>query len=518
MTTELQPAKQDRPGGDFDDAPHAPPARRPRSRLEQSRELGSHARQRRPLRKLLADNPAWPLTALLGGFPLWWALGIGDFMFIILAVPMAARLVAWHTSSSRRLRLPPGFSIWLLYIVCMLAGVLTMSLTAPGTAVSSVGSRYVAFADRALQYLSVTVLLVFAGNLTEKEYARKRLAWLLGLVGVYAVIGGFAGIIAPHFQFTSPMSYLIPRGFQSNTLVQSYLHPGFSQVQGVLGTAKGRPKAPFNYTDSWGESLVILVPFLLVAWNKTRNQRRLGIALAAASVVPLVYSLDRGAWIGAAFAIGYAAFRLATRGRLLVLGGICGGLVLATMLILLTPLHSMIATRLTSKENNSNSIRSTLDVLAVKDALASPWIGYGDTRHMQGSPQSIAVGPTSGCYTCGQLEVGSTGQLWLLLISDGIVGSVLFYAFFGYGAWRYWRDRSPTGMAGVLVLLLSFVFMFFYSSLVAPLGFTMVAYALLWRNDQHEQESSRDGSSGRRPERRALFARSAAPATPRAPA
>ena len=39
-------------------------------------------------------------------------------------------------------------------------------------------------------------------------------------------------------------------------------------------------------------------------------------------------------------------------------------------------------------------------------------------------------------------------------------------------------------MAGVLVLLLTFVFMVAYSAVGAPLGLSMLAYALLWRNER----------------------------------
>jgi hypothetical protein len=39
-------------------------------------------------------------------------------------------------------------------------------------------------------------------------------------------------------------------------------------------------------------------------------------------------------------------------------------------------------------------------------------------------------------------------------------------------------------MAGVLVLLLTFVFMIAYNAVVAPLAFTMLSYALLWRNER----------------------------------
>ena len=65
-----------------------------------------------------------------------------------------------------------------------------------------------------------------------------------------------------------------------------------------------------------------------------------------------------------------------------------------------------------------------------------------------------------------------------------MLGAVLYVSFFAYGAWRYRRDPTPYGMAGVLVLLLGMVFMFVYNAVGPPLAFTMLAYALLWRNER----------------------------------
>jgi hypothetical protein len=479
MTTELD-RQNGRARSDYwgQPADAAPGARDTRSR-EPGRTSGSHARRRG---SLLSRHPAWPIIALLAGYPIWWALGIADYMFILLAIPMAVRLYTWRAQGRRLLRLPPGFSLWMLFLICMLAGAATLGLTAPGTIASPVGNRIIAFSDRGASYLAVTVLLLFAGNLTELELPRRRLAWLLGLVGIYAIIGGFAGILLPGFQFTSPLALVMPKSFQSNTLVQSMLHPALTQVQGVLGEAEGRPKAPFDYTDSWGESLTILLPWLLVAWWATRRQRRKALAVAALALVPLIYSLDRGVWIGMAVSVVYLAVRFAARGKLGLLTVIGSGIAVVGILILISPLHSLISARLTS-EQNSNSIRASLNTLALRDGRASPLIGYGDERHQQGSAASIAVGPTVDCSACGQSEAGSTGQFWLLLVSDGILGTVLYLSFFAYGIWRFRRDMTPYGLAGVLVLLLSFVYMFTYEAVVAPLAFTMLAYALLWRND-----------------------------------
>src|SRR6266516_3377728 len=95
---------------------------------------------RRP-RRWFARHPAWPVTALLAGYPLWWALGLAEYMFALLAIPMVAGMYAWKVRQRRSIRLPPGFGLWLLFLVVMLAGVAMLTLTAPDTVNSPVSHR-----------------------------------------------------------------------------------------------------------------------------------------------------------------------------------------------------------------------------------------------------------------------------------------------------------------------------------------------------------------------------------------
>lgn len=442
------------------------------------------------LRSLLR-GPAWPVSALMLGYPIWWALGIADFMWVILAVPMIARMIAWYTRRGRRIKLPPGFGLWLLFLVIVVAGIATITLTAPGTVPSPVSRRLLSYGNRTFGYFGDTVLLLYAGNLTERELPRRAFSWMLGIVGVYTVVGGVAGMLMPHFEFASPLYLLLPKSFQANAFVQAAAHPALTQVQNVLGTPGGRPKAPFDYTNLWGECLTILLPFLLAwAWTGTRNrrQRLFAAATTVVAIGPLLYSLNRAAWIGVILAAVYLALRLAARGKTALLGGMSVAAVIGAILIFLTPLNSIIAGRI--ENGKSNNLRSNLNALSVTDALASPIIGYGDTRQEAGSPASIAVGPSAKCPNCGQLSVGSTGQLWLLFVCNGFVGAAFFLAFFGFGIWQFRRDRSPYGYAGVLVLLLSFWYMFSYDSTGAPLGFTMLAYAVVWKNNQLRRQQA----------------------------
>lgn len=438
-------------------------------------------------RSFAARHPAWPVTALLVGYPLWWVLGLADFMWVILAVPMITQMVAWQTRGDRRLRVPPRFGIWLLFLIIAVAGIATISLTAPGTIASPVSHRVLSYLNRVASYGGITVLLLYTGNLTEQELSRRRLAWMLGLVGVYAVAGGVAGILEPHLQFSSPLLHLLPKSARANPYIQASMEPGLSQVQNVLGSAAGRPKAPFDYTNTWGDCLTILLPFLFVGWWRAgnRRQRLTVLAIALIAIAPLLYSLNRGAWIGAGLSVGYLAVRFALRGKTALLAGLAAVIAIGALLVVVTPLKGVITGRL--HHGKSNNLRANLSSLSITDGLASPLIGFGDTRQEQGSPNSIAIGPSLKCPICGQLEVGSTGQLWLLLVCDGVLGAGLYLAFFASGIWYYRRDQSPEAMAGILVLLLSFVYMFTYDAVPAPLGFTMLAYALMWKNDMYHR-------------------------------
>jgi hypothetical protein len=446
------------------------------------------------VRSFSERHPAWPVTSLLIAFPLWWLLGLADFMWVILAVPMICQMVAWRIRGDRRLRVPPGFGLWLLFLIIAVAGIAAIGQTAPGTVPSAVSHRVLSYGNRLADYGGVTVLLLYVGNLTERELSRPKLAWLLGFVGIVTVIGGLAGMAMPHLQFSSPLLHLLPSNVRSNPFIQASMQPGLSQVQNVLGQPAGRPKAPFDYTNTWGDCLTVLLPFLFVGWwGGSKRQRIIVLGTVAIAVVPLLYSLNRGAWIGAALSAGYLAVRFALRGRTTLLAGLAAILVLSVLLIVVTPLGTVITGRL--HNGKSNNLRADLSSLSVTAAVASPVIGFGDTRQEAGSPRSIAIGPSLKCPTCGQLEVGSTGQLWLLLITDGILGTAFYLGFFLYGIWYYRHDQSPEALAGVLVLLLSFVYMFTYDALPAPLGFTMLAYGLMWKNSTLKRQRAAAAST-----------------------
>jgi hypothetical protein len=478
VTAVLQPASQDGQGAD-------PLAAQPR-------------RQVRPGRGRLVGNPAWPVVAVLAGWPVWWALGLGNFFPILIAVPMAWRMYLWRAREGRSIRLPPGFGLWLAFLFVMLAGVSTLAQEAPGTIATPVSHRLASWALRTLTYLGCTVVFLYVGNLTERELPRQRLAWLLGLVGVYAIVAGLAGVMYPTFHFTSPLAPLVPASLQANdpTIAQMF-HPALTQIQQFQG--RGRPMAPFTYANGWGDNVAILLPWLVVGWwvYGTIRQRRAALVLLALAIVPIVWSFDRGLWIALALSVVYLAVRFAAQGRLLALGLVSVTCLIMVVVIFATPLAGLIGQRLTHQTSNTGRANEAL--IATQAAVASPVIGFGDTRKTLGSTRSIVIGKTANCKNCGNSDVGGHGQFWLLLIANGFVGAFCYVGFFVYGTWRYWGDKSAYGLAGELVLLLGFVFMVVYESVGTALAFTMISYAMLWKNDRELRRQATVRSAAGRP-------------------
>jgi hypothetical protein len=255
-------------------------------------------------------------------------------------------------------------------------------------------------------------------------------------------------------------------------------------VQSVLGHQAPRPKAPFDYTNVWGANLTILGVFLIVAWwiYGTRRQRLAVVPLLLFALVPFIYSLNRGAWIGVGLLALWVALSTAVRGNFRLLGGIAAAVAAGLLIVALSPLHTVVSERLAHPK--SNGIRNNLSQEAYVGARSSPILGYGSDRLSIGSANSIAVGKTKNCSNCGNAGIGSNGAFWLILFAQGFVGVGLFSMFFVVVAFRGRRDPTPLGIAATGAVGVSLFYNFFYPGAGSSLAFYMIAVGLLWRNEQ----------------------------------
>jgi O-antigen ligase len=346
------------------------------------------------------------------------------------------------------------------------------------------GDRLIAVLYRLVMYLSLTVLLLYAGNLTEDELPRRRLVKLLGWLFVVTVAGGLLGMVAGRFEFTSPVEWLLPSGIRNKGFVQSLVHPYAAQIMDLVGGAKPRPAAPWGYTNTWGNNFCLLAGWLVVAaWASGRTRAKVfALICLAVSIVPAVVSLNRGLWIGLGVLVIYVSARYVLLGKLWIIGALAVSAAALTVALVASPLGDVVSARLDN--GKSNGVRSFLVERALDGVADSPVIGYGSTRNTLGGRNSITVGESAGCERCGNFTVGGNGQLWQLLYAHGAAGTIGYLGFFAYGLWRFRRDRSAIGIAGSAALVTSFSAMLWYNALATPLAFMVLAYALLWRNSR----------------------------------
>ncbi|GAA4953667.1 hypothetical protein GCM10023224_43450 [Streptomonospora halophila] len=449
--------------------------------------------------------PGQPLMWLLAGYPLWWVLGLGRFAFVVFALPMAVELVRRHRADG--LRLPPGFGLWALFLLWCAAGLSLIGTAPPGTLPDSGG--ILGALVRLAVYLSLTVLLLYVGNLSRRELSDLAVARALGWLCLATVAGGLLGMAAPDFEFTAPTELLLPAGLAADPYLHELIHPASAQVMEVLGYESPRPKAPWEYTNTWGNMLSLLLVWLLAGWLRWREPGGEGPGPAlrtradllrawtagtavVLAVAPVVYSLNRAVWAGLALSLGFVLVRMLRRGRVVVVAAVSAAACAALAVALLSPLMDMARERLDNPHSDDG--RAAASVAAVQAANASPVLGWGTTRDMAGSPQSIAIGPSPECPGCGGHTIGNNGQFWLLLVANGWVGAALFLAFFGQAVWRYRRDSAVLGTAALLSVLLLFWYMFFYVALAAPLAVTMIAVALLWRRSAEDAAPAPGGA------------------------
>jgi hypothetical protein len=438
-------------------------------------------------------GPGWPLVVLFAGFPLWWVLGLSSVLPVVLAVPMAVQL-----ARRRHVLAPPGFGLWLLFLVWVAAGLPLLWADAPGAVPGGGPSRLLVFGFWTAWYLAATVVLLWVGNLDERELPSRRLFRLLGWMFVVTTLGGLLGVLAPTLEFRSLLEHLLPRGLAGNAFVESLIHPQVAVIQDVLGFDEARPTAPFAYANSWGSNLSLFLPFFVVGWmGRDAGWRRpiapLVLALAA---VPVVYSLNRALWASLALGVVYLVVRLAVAGRFAGLLVLSLGAAVTAVAIAVSPLGGLLIDRLGTP--HSNERRGQLLVQTASSTVqGSPVAGFGSTRDVQGSFFSIAGGSRPDCPACGVPPLGTQGHLWMVMFSQGLVGLALFLGFFVRQAAAFRRGRSPTQLAGMCVLMFFGLQLFVYDTLGLPLFTVMIAVAMMWRQNWREAAAATgDGGGG----------------------
>ncbi|WP_162794416.1 hypothetical protein [Nocardioides houyundeii] len=430
-------------------------------------------------------GPGWPLVAMLVGWPLWWVLGLGEAVPLLVALVMVVQL-----SRRPEVHLPRGFGWWLLFLAWVVLGVTMLWVDAPGAVPGGGASRLVIFGFRLSWYVACTVFVVWITTMPRREVPDRLVHACVAWMFAVSTVGGLVALAMPTLELRTPFEMVLPAGLRSNGFVQSLVHVQVADLQAVLGSTGARPKAPFAYTNTWGSVMALSLVFVGAWLAGKRGLSRVrgdlvALLVLVAAVPPILYSLNRGLWGSLALGALGLAVLAATKGRPALLAGFLGLGSLAAVVVLATPLGALVGDRL--DHQHSNDRRGELLVLTTESVTeGSPVLGFGSTRDVQGSFASIAGAATPDCPGCGVPPLGTQGQLWTVLFSQGWPGLVFFVSFVVLALARSARCRSINEAVCTFVGAFFLLQLPIYDTLGLPMVILMIAIGLVAR-EQREQ-------------------------------
>ncbi len=430
-------------------------------------------------------KPGWPLAVLYLGFPLWWALGLAQLIFFAMAAAMAVILYR-----QRAVRVPRGFALWLLFLVWMLVGAFLVRANAPDTVPGGGLGRLAGFTVWAGWYIAITIAMIYVAN-TARQVPTQRVVRLLAWMFVVTTGFGVLAMLAPTLEFRSPMEILLPHRLVSTNFVRTLVHPSLSSSSDFLGYVQPRPTAPFPYSNAWGNNIALYLPFFILAWfgRDAGWRRKVGPLILIAAIFPITFSLNRGLWISLALAAGYAALRLAVNGRGRPLQALVAAVLVGGLVFVSSPLYDTLLLRIETPHSNDRRAGTAETVVSVT-AKGSPFVGYGTTRTMQGSFNSLAGGETDACHQCAAPPLGTQGFMWRLVLTTGFGGTFLCLSFFVLQFLRRARGPSPLDVTTCTVLLVTLLCSFVYDSLGSAMFTAFIAIGLMARADDHPSEAT----------------------------
>lgn len=394
---------------------------------------------------------------LIGGFPIWWALGLGEMIW-----PIAGLAMAWSLLKAGTVSAPMSHGLFIAFILTVIAS----------GAMLEDQSDLLAWGIRLSQYISVGLIvpyaLTFRNTIDERGLVRAA-SWLwLGVIG-----GGWLGLILGDTGFTSPFALILPASLEANDFAREVVNPSFADIETFLGYELRRPKAPFTFTNGWGAAVGLLAPFaVLEARHGIGISKRLARLSLFASVAPIIFSVNRGLWLSLVLVGAYGALIFAGRGygRAVMQMMIAG--VIVVVFVAVSPLGDIFVDRLNT--GHSDAQRGSLVQDTIAEMPQSPLLGFGGPRQVnEGGP-----------------PLGSHGQVWIVLFSHGVLGIMTYFGYMISMFARTLKFTSEIGLWAHIVVFIGIVQTLFYGHVPQQLAIVMLAIAIALL-DRHDPVSRR---------------------------
>lgn len=366
---------------------------------------------------------AWCLALL--ALPLWWALGVEQFVWPLLAGILTvgvARQRSW------RVVISPVVVLWCVFLLAYLASGFGVDTT----------FRWVSFL-RSLASLSTGALVYFGcRNAISDGVSARRLALTLVALGVLisgVALLGVLGLWRPVFK--APIAWVLPgwmaqTSFGNEIVIRSTGRWAFMPLIGGFF----RPNSLFLFPTLFATALAILLPFSVGAfWRRRGGWRQLAAVLAVVTVVAaLFFSASRTAWLATAVG-GLLWLRLEGRRTRQVATAVLVVAALALMVGIAQPERvaervDRVWSQVVDFRQGSTLNRGEVYEESLQGVVARPLFGYGTERDIDTIPY----------------PAGSHSLFLAMLYRHGLVGFGCFVALM-VASWR--ESRPPPGASNI---------------------------------------------------------------------
>jgi O-antigen ligase len=360
-------------------------------------------------------HPLVSLRGLLLLFPLWWVLGIEQFIW-----PLGLMIIAILGASRKdyRLLIPP-FAKWLLLFI----GIYILS----GIAIEE-PIRLLTFTRTLGAYLSLFFLLIICANFVRSWQDTKAILHAFSIMIAVAVVAGtfaIADLWRP--SFTSTIGLILPDWIASSSYGGQIAlrRLGYPSWFTVIG-AYYRVSSLFLFPTMYASALAVSLPIIIYLWGitKTYRSRIFYAALALLLAFNFLFTTGRIAIVGFILGGGFhILFHTRWRPllRLIMLSILLLGLTMSIYDLLVTTSQSQLSITqwwenfVMARGPGSFNARSTVYQHTLNDFSQRPLLGWATERHIPDFPY----------------PAGSHSYYLGILYKHGLIGFSIFLALLG---------------------------------------------------------------------------------------
>lgn len=419
----------------------------------------------------ISTPPLWDVKWLLLLLPLWWFLGIEQFIWVALLTLSAAKVVVLQQG---RVHVPTPLKLLAAFVlVYLISGLFIVE-----------SFRYVTFARNFLTVLSAFWLFFVVVNQARSwadiDGLLKAILAMLAFAGVFGLLG-LLDIWRPSVQ--SLMGQVLPGWITSTDYGSQIAFRAVGRTGWFVGLGQYfRVRSLFLFPTLYASALIYGLPFALFKFERLRGWRRLLVGgLIVLLLVNLIFTTARTALVALiAGGIYYALFAGPLRQALRVLAGLLTLLLVVAFLSTLY-VESITARRLAVTEAGTAVVETFLlargggsfaDRLTVYEGtlngvLERPFFGWGTERDIEGV----------------DLPAGSHNEYLAVLYRQGLVGITIHVALL-LVLWRQTRPPRPESHQDAVSGFLQHGRWFFVTAVLNSIAtvplLDMTAMAMLW--------------------------------------